>query len=256
MMVRPKKHGPRAGSARTSRASRALAVVGFGAVVSLAIGCSGEVDDLKKQVDSLRTEISALKAQDGAMGERLDALEIGRGGLTTSSPQSAGDDTPELRVVKLAPPDGGDDEANAGGSRVKIRSSGGSLVQEDQGTTDDSGAPGDLRKAKELYEKKSWDAALSAYAAFVVKYPEHPKVAEATYFRGLCYAAKNDPARAAEQFDSVVKSYPKSESAPDALWELAKAKEKQGDFGGADAAKKKLKSDYPKSSAAKKLDKR
>lgn len=226
-------------------------------LVALALGgCSGEVDQLRREVDSLKTEVAALKANHGAVSERLDALEVGRGALSGVAP-SGGGDTPDLQVVKLAPPDGGGDEDPAGsGPRVKIRSAGGGLVQEDQGGADEGAASSDFKKARELYDKKSWDSALAATAAFVVKYPDHPKVAEATFLRGLCYAQKSDPAHAAEQFDSVVKSYPKSDVAPDALWELAKAREKQGDFGAADAAKKKLRADYPKSAAAKKLDKR
>ncbi|NUP08280.1 MAG: hypothetical protein HOW73_19695 [Polyangiaceae bacterium] len=110
-------------------------------LAALAIsGCAANAE-LQKEVQSLRTELTALRASNAAMSERLDALEIQGGGLKSNAaapppepPQDSGA-PPDLQVVRLKPvPDAGEEPADGGGdsdSRVKIRSTPSGLVQEE-----------------------------------------------------------------------------------------------------------------------------
>lgn len=233
-------------------------------------GCAGNAD-LAKQVDALRTEVSSVRATNAALQERLDALEIQSGKLTTAEPPAPepgsgpapatppADAAPELRVVRLTP---SEDATGSGeiepASRVKIRSTPSGLIQEEAGTADaqDTASAADFKKAKDFYDKKAWGDALKAFSAFTQRYPEHAKIPEATYYKGLCQSARGDTKLAAETFETLSASFPRSDIAPDALYEAMKARDKLGDKDGADRARNKLKKDFPKSAAAKKLEKK
>lgn len=218
-------------------------------------GCAAN-EGLEKDVASLRTEVASLRAREGALTERLEALErAAMGGGAQALPATIGSDRPDLEVVRLTPPapETSDDFTSADG-RIRIRSTAGGLVEED--TSAGGSGAGDFKKAKEQFEKKSWDAAIASLTAFIAKNPRDANLPEATHLRGMAYAVKNDPGRAAEQFEAVVESYPDSSFAPDALLELARVRDKMGDKGAADKARARIKADYPKSAAAKKLEKR
>jgi TolA-binding protein len=210
------------------------------AVVLLFVGagCAG-AEALQQDVAALRREIADLRAREGALTERLEALERGPRSAAASPEGGATEERPELKVVRLVPP--ALEEADSTESpRLRFRST----------------PAADLKKAKELYEKKSWDGAIAALSSFLVKHPRDPAVPEVTLLRGLAYATKNDPGKAASQLEAVVESYPESTAAPEALFELVKVRNKLGDKAGAEKAKERLLSTYPKSSAAKKLEKR
>lgn len=261
-------------SADPSRPTVGVGPLGLLGVAGLLMGlggCAGNAD-LAKQVDALRAEVSSVRATNAALQERVDALEIQGGKLTSvaappaepgtgpaaSPPQDSGA-PPELRVVRLTPAEDatGTSEIEQG-ARVKIRSTPNGLVQEDAGSADasDTAAAAELKKAKDFYDKKAWGDALKAFSAFTQRYPEHAKIPEATYYKGLCQAARGDTKLAAETFETVSSSFPRSDIAPDALYEAMKARDKLGDKEGADRARNKLKKDFPKSAAAKKLEKK
>lgn len=223
-----------------------------------AVGCSDR-STIEKELASLRTEVSSLRAREGALTERLEALERASvaAGLA-SIPASNGSDRPDLEIIKLTPPapERPEDFTSPDG-RIRIRSTAGGLVEEDaSGTATKETASADFKKAKSEFDKKSWDAAIASLTSFMSKNPRDANLAEATHLRAMAYAVKNDPSRAAEQFEAVVDSYPESSFAPDALLELARVRDKMGDKGAADKARARLKADYPKSAAAKKLEKR
>lgn len=71
-----------------------------------------------------------------------------------------------------------------------------------------------------LQEKKPREA-LDAFAAFVLKYPDHPYVEQATYWRGECYAALGDKPHALEQFRGVTARFPGTPKAHEAEARIA-----------------------------------
>jgi len=254
----------------------ATAPLGLLCASLLMAGCASRSDELAKQMDALRGDLLSVRAENAAMLERLGALEGGRGrpaAAVTGSGAGAIQTTdnvapppvaalpagPELKVVKLTPSDSPIPQAEGeqGDSVVKIRSTPGGVVKETSGNDPrDVAGNAELKRARELFQKKSFDKAETAFGSFVSRFAEHPQVADATYYRGLSYIAKGDMLHAAQQFESVTTSFPKHALAPDALLELAKAQEKLGQKDAADRARSKLKTDFPKSAAARKLDKR
>lgn len=235
----------------------------FAAAIALGLaggGCAAQTGELDKQIAAMRSDLIGLRAENAALAERVDALEIANGHLkgyeapaATAAP--AAPDKPDLAVVRLAPDEPKHDGADDGGPRVVLRSTGkGGVVEEDVKDDGASGPTADFAKAKELFDKKNYSDALAALSAFLLRYPNDTKAADATYLRGECYVAKSDWSHAVTDLEAALGTSPASDRAPDALFDLAKSYDKLGKKDAAEKAKKKLKSDFPKSNAAKRLN--
>lgn len=77
------------------------------------------------------------------------------------------------------------------------------------------------KAAYRVYQERRPREALDAFAAFVVRWPDHPYVEQATYWRGECYVALGEVERAREQFQGVVRRFPGSGKAREAQARLA-----------------------------------
>lgn len=75
---------------------------------------------------------------------------------------------------------------------------------------------------------KQLDKALDAFAAFLVRWPDHPYADAAMYWRGECYYSRGDYAHAIEQLEGVLARYPEGSKVPDALLKLGMAEQKLG----------------------------
>jgi tol-pal system protein YbgF len=75
---------------------------------------------------------------------------------------------------------------------------------------------------------KQLDKALDAFAAFLVRWPDHPYADAAMYWRGDCYYSRGDYAHAIEQLEGVLARYPEGAKVPDALLKLGMAEQKLG----------------------------
>jgi tol-pal system protein YbgF len=227
------------------------------------VSCGGARDATDKELSELRSDLTKLRSDQSRTQERLDALEIARGGLRSvgaapidplPSSRPIDPDRPDLAVVRLAP-EVDPDEANPDAPPLSLRSVGPGGVVVDRGAKGKTtgGAQDDLDRGLELYKAKSWDKTLEVLSGFLVKNPDHPSAEIAAYYRGECLLAKGDARRAVEQFEAVAVTYPQGSRAPDALLRAAQAYVKLGERDSADATKKKLLATYPGSDAAKKL---
>jgi tol-pal system protein YbgF len=104
-----------------------------------------------------------------------------------------------------------------------------------------------------LVTARQYGPGLEALTAFLVKWPDHPYVDHAMYWRGECYFAQGDYTRAAEQFDGVLARFPAGMKAPDALLKLGMCHQKLGHAAQARASFDRLVQDYPQSDAARHL---
>ena len=104
-----------------------------------------------------------------------------------------------------------------------------------------------------LVNAKKYQAALDAFAGFLMKWPDHPNADNAMYWRGECYFAQGQMAQAAEQFEGTVARFPLGNKAPDALLKLGMSREKLGNHDGARQAYDQLARDFPKSEAARRI---
>ncbi|MBL9022614.1 MAG: tetratricopeptide repeat protein [Myxococcales bacterium] len=230
---------------------RAAALV---ALSAFGLGCSAEKGELAQELDRLRTEVASLRSQTSALSERIGAVEGARpvtparaaGGAARGA---AGEETaaqpsdrPALAVVRLgpeSPPEAVSPEAES--------------QRPPPERVETSVALASFEKAKKLFERRQLDPALEALSAFIQTFPDHEKVPEATFLRGQVHAQKGDKKRAAEQLEAALAMSGGTDMAADVLFELAKAKDKLGDPAGAKRARERLKNEYSNSSAAKRL---
>lgn len=111
----------------------------------------------------------------------------------------------------------------------------------------------DYEQAQKLVSAKKWQAALDAFAGFLLRYPDHAYAANAFYWRGECYYALGDFGGAASQFEGLLSRFPASAKVPDALLKLGLSERKLGSNAKAKASFERLRRDYPLSEAAKKI---
>lgn len=216
-------------SARPSwRMARALFL---GASALFLAGC-GTSALQEGKLDRFEGELAGLRAENAALVERVQALEI-RGAKVESRPASAGvdprrGDRPALEVVHLVPdPPAAEEEV------VHLEGAPPSAER-------DALAKAEFARGESLLSAKKYDAALNAFAGFVVRFPEHPRAGEATLRRGECYFHKGEHVRAAEHLEAALARTPDAEGAQKALALLADAYARSGDVAAAERTRARL----------------
>jgi tol-pal system protein YbgF len=117
----------------------------------------------------------------------------------------------------------------------------------------DPEAKSSYEAALALVHGKQYDRGLDALTTFLTRWPDHPYAENATYWRGECLYAKGDYLRAAEQFEAVVARFGIGNKAPDALLKIGMCHERLGGSERAAEYWDRLKRDFPKSEAARKI---
>lgn len=240
------------------------------AALALA-GCDHDTEaknlaDMTNEIDHLQVEQDAVI--DKQLGEEGNESHAANEGVPARMPAPASPPPPVVRV--------GDEGAGAGdldspdtedpSPRPTIRVIGSARRGDFQSVTDDATpvpdtarpassaldpqAKRDYDAALSLYNAKKYDQALDAFAAFLVRYPDHPYADNALFWRGECYYARGDYLRAAEQFEGVVTRFPAGNKAPDALLKLGMSRQKLGDPVKAKECFDRLAQSYPQSDAA------
>jgi tol-pal system protein YbgF len=78
-------------------------------------------------------------------------------------------------------------------------------------------------KARELMLAGDYDAAETAFGAYVQTYPDAPRTPEARYWWGKTLTVKGAAAQAASAYIGAIRGWPKTSWAPDAVVELARS---------------------------------
>jgi tol-pal system protein YbgF len=185
-------------------------------------------------------------------------------------------ETPKLPVVRLAPrpsefaprgDDAGGYREDANDRRPAIRitndNDGGDVslnlpvARGGAALGDGPGSPQDARRTYDAavadVRARKFAAAREAFAAFLVRFPDHPLVANATFWRGECFFAEGDFTRAAEHFEGVLARFPQGAKASDALFKLGTIQQRKGDTQKARTYWDRLKINFPGSAAAKQI---
>ena len=234
----------------------------------------------KQELDGLRQEIARMQREHDELERRVGELEskdpstasastaTGTGDATTAN----ADEPKTLKVVKLEPAAASAVTTNTGTTMVaapvdddsprpllKIGPDGMSETFPDEDSKVASAPKIDPKAAKDydaalaLYKNKKWQKALDAFAGFVVRWPDHPYVPNALYWRGECYYSLGQYGAAEGQLEGMLASHPASTKVPDALLKLGLTEKKLGSDAKAKAAFVRLKKEFPKSEAAKKI---
>jgi tol-pal system protein YbgF len=231
-------------------------------------GCARTAEE--RQLDSMRDEIEQIQAdRDRAAQPPVDpeaAPERGDAAAPSATLAVAG--PREVMVVQpsddVPADDYADPEDTAPRPKIRVFGSPRTTVhgrREDQveqlGDDDPTAGPTLDPDAKRAYDAalslvnaRQYGPGLEALTAFLVKWPDHPYVDHAMYWRGECYFAQGDYARAAEQFEGVLARFPAGMKAPDALLKLGMCHQKLGHAAQARASFDRLAQDYPQSDAA------
>jgi tol-pal system protein YbgF len=244
----------------------------LGATVLLVLcgpfGCAGAAEE--RQLDSMRAEIDQIQRDRDREGQPTVDPEPAEP-RAAGAPSGAPIGSPVPREVVVVQPnddvvsdDYADPEDTAprpkirvfGSPRTSVRGRRGDDQIEQVGPDDGAGSSLDP-EAKRAYDAalslvnaRQYGPGLEALTAFLVKWPDHPYVDHAMYWRGECYFAQGDYARAAEQFEGVLARFPAGMKAPDALLKLGMCHQKLGHAAQARACFDRLAQDYPQSDAA------
>jgi tol-pal system protein YbgF len=248
------------------RAPVIVAVLFLGAQPS----CARSAEE--RQLDSMRADIERIQSDRDLAAQPAGADPVEPGAQSSSPvappPPAIQPPPPEL----AGPPQNdsleADDYADPedvtprpkirvfGSPRATGRNRGGD-DQVEQVSSDDSTGSALDPEAKRAYDAalalvnaRQYGPGLDALTAFLVKWPDHPYVDHAMYWRGECYFAQGDFAHALEQFEGVLARFPAGMKAPDALLKLGMCHQKLGHSAQARASFDRLVQDYPQSDAA------
>jgi tol-pal system protein YbgF len=205
--------------------------------------------------DSAPRPHRAVTLGDGSEGSD----ETGEGGALNGSDTSDTTPRPVIRVVGLRPARRGvqgvdqidetlPEEANNGGTMgPPIR------ANAPPPAALDAEARRSYDAALSLVNGHQYDQALSAFAAFLVRWPDHPNADNAMYWRGECYYAKGEFARAAEEFEGALLRFPLGNKVPDCLLKLGLCQQKLGNPTKAKTYFDRLAHDFPRSEPARRI---
>jgi tol-pal system protein YbgF len=104
-----------------------------------------------------------------------------------------------------------------------------------------------------LVNGHAYDRAAGALGTFLLQWPNDANAANAMYWQAECYFAMSEYARATELLDVALERFPQGGRAPDCLLKLALCQEKLGNAVQAKGYYERLRKDFPKSEAARRI---
>ncbi len=263
---------------------RVPSTIGFFLCSALAglAGCGRPETAADRQFAEMREQVSKMEAENDKLDQRLGVVEdavadnklaraengggalpppqAGRvvqlGGPSDSDPADPNDPTarPDIRVSGVPGAAPMRPRSGKSGGRARIEES------EPSGRADGPRSSALDPDAKTAYETalaqvqgKNYDKGLEGLNAFLARWPDHPYAENALYWRGEAYFAQGEYLRAAEQFDSVLSRPGSGNKAPDALLKLGMCHDRLGNAQRAREYWDRLKNDYPRSDAAKRI---
>jgi tol-pal system protein YbgF len=195
-----------------------------------------------------------LDADNQAMSARLDALEKTVAAAVASANDTARGIGQLKRVMEESV---GKHAGGVEGSEAIVPTGPGAAAKEPSESVAQS-TPASVLNDKEAYQSAHqqyaegrYDVALTSFRSFLIKYPDSSLTPNAHFWIGECYVQARDYARGLEEYEHVVKNYPKSAKASAALYRKAMAFLKLNNKEAAKSALRKLIADYPKSEDSK-----
>jgi tol-pal system protein YbgF len=199
-----------------------------------------QLNATQSDIDSLRGQIQENSYQLNQVVERQKQIYQQIDSLSSGASASAGDAAASGdNAATDSPASSG---AAAGSSAAPVQS---------------GDANSDYNSAVALVlEKKQYDQAITAFQAFVKKYPDSTYQPNANYWLGQLNYNKGKKDDAAYYFATVVKNYPKSPKSAEALYKVGVIMQDKGDSAKAKAVYQQVIKQYPNTEAAKQAQKR
>ncbi|GKW13215.1 MULTISPECIES: cell division protein CpoB [Pectobacterium] len=193
-----------------------------------------QISDNQRDMDSLRGQIQESQYQLNQIVERQKQIYQQIDGLSSQSSST--------------PTTGGTPAAAAGTDT-------GAANTAAPASTGDANSDYNAAAALVL-EKKQYDQAISAFQAFVKKYPDSTYQPNANYWLGQLNYNKGKKDDAAYYFANVVKNYPKSPKSSEALLKVGVIMQEKGQADKAKAVYQQVVKMYPNTESAKQAQKR
>lgn len=100
------------------------------------------------------------------------------------------------------------------------------------------------------FRSGDYNAAISAFQAFLAEYPNGSLASNAYYWLGLAHASLGDNASAVQAYQKLINDFPASNKVPDAMLSLARSRLQMGETAAAQSLLDQLVAKYPQSRAA------
>ncbi len=173
------------------------------------------------QNEALREEIARLRGQIEVLTNQVATLESRQKDFYLDL---------DTRLKKLEP-----QQMSVNGKEI--------TVEADEGQT--------YSRAEELFAAADYKGAVSAYTAFLKRFPNSHLAAKAQYELGNAYYMLGDYKNALKNQSAVVRRYPKNPVTPDAMLNMASCQIGLKDIASAKKTLSELVRKYPRSEAAK-----
>jgi tol-pal system protein YbgF len=107
--------------------------------------------------------------------------------------------------------------------------------------------------ALSLVNAHAYDRAVGALGVFLLEWPSDPNASNAMYWQAECYYAMGEYIHASELLEQAIERFANSSRVPDDLLKLGLCEEKLGDAAKAKGYFDRLRADYPKSEAVRRI---
>jgi len=212
-----------------------------------AIDVDRRVTELTGRIE---VKVGTLASQQGDQAVRLDALEkTVAAAVATINENSRG-----LGELKRVMEESLGKQAVGGELPETTGPAGPGSAAKDPSNGTSRTAPASTLSDKEAYDlaqqhygQGHYDVALTSFRLFLVQYPDSPLVPNAHFWMGECYVRAHDYERGIEQYEHVIRKYPKSAKAAPALYRKAMTFLALNNKEAAKSALRQLIADYPKS---------
>jgi len=202
------------------------------------------------QAVKLEALAKRLEADNQAMSSRLDALDK----TVAAAVASVNDTARGIGQLKRVMEESVGKHAGGVESQEAVAPAGPGTARKEPSENVAGATPAPVLSDKEAYDlahqqytQGRYDVALTSFRSFLTQYPDSPLTPNAHFWIGECYVQGRDYARGLEEYEQVIKNYPKSTKAAAALYRKAMAFLKLNNKEAAKSALRQLIADYPKS---------
>jgi len=210
-----------------------------------------EVDRRVTELTSrIEVKVGTLATQQGDQAVKLDALEK----TVAAAVATVNENSRGLGELKRVMEESLGKQAVGVEAPEAIEPAGPGSAGKDPASGASRTAPASTLSDKEAYERAQqhfaqgrYDEALTSFRSFLVQYPDSSLIPNAHFWMGECYVRARDYERGLEQYEHVVKKYPKSAKAATALYRKAMAFLELNNKQAAKSALRQLIADYPRS---------
>ncbi|HEX6005618.1 MAG TPA: tol-pal system protein YbgF [Burkholderiales bacterium] len=210
---------------------------------------------LASQIEAIREDMRQLRGQIEVVSHNIDMaakrqrdMYVDLDSRLRRLEQASGSTAPPAAPPSPAPAPGASAAPPGASAAAPAQSASPALASGDEGRV--------YEAAQQQRRAGNYQAAITAFQAFLAQFPKSPLAPRAQYWIGDSYYNLRDFKSAIANQQKLISSYPESSSVPDALLNMASSQLELGDSAAARRTMDTLVSRYPASDAAEKAKRR